>query len=155
MERYKLIHRVRYGYWYNCMQEVLHRRIAFCTNLVQLVAGCAAVAAVAGQNSTIMALGGIAAAICAAISLLLSPVVKELHFRGMKCKFLELREREHKLTDEALNSAILRLQREGETGLQLLASPASNQARGEMGYCDPGDFLPISWAESLACKFAH
>lgn len=155
MERHLLIHSVRYGYWYNCLQEVLHRRTAFWTNFVQLVAGCSAVAAVVGRYPTAMGIASAVAAACALVSLLLNPTTKELHFKQMKCKFLELREQENRLSDEDLNTAIIRLQREGETGLTWLANPATNMARMEMGYRDPKDFARVTFLETLAAKLAH
>lgn len=155
MDRYILIHGVRYGYWYNCMQEVLHRRIAFLTNFVQLVAGCSAVAAVVGQYPAAMAVGSAVAAACALLSLLLNPTSKEWHFKQMKCKFLELREIERKLSDDDLNAAIIRLQCEGETGLTLLANPAANMARTEMGYQDQQDFAPVTRLQAFAAKLAY
>lgn len=155
MERHVLIHSVRYGYWYNCLQEVFHRRITFWTNLIQLVAGCSAVAAVAGKYPTAMAIAGAISAACALISLLLNPSSKEWHFKQMKCKFLELRESENSLSDDELNKTIVRFQREGETGLTLLANPALNMARREMGYSDPKDFADVTWMEMAAAKFAY
>lgn len=155
MERYRLIHSVRYGYWYNCLQEVFHRRVAFWTNFIQLVAGCSAIVGVAGANGKVMAWASGAAAACALLSLLLNPASKEWHFKQMKCKFLELRESENRLSDDELNSAIVRLQREGETGLTLLANPATNMARTEMGYTDPAHFARVGWLEWFASKLAH
>lgn len=155
MERFLLIHSVRYGYWYNCLQEVLHRRIAFWTNFIQLVAGCSAIAGLAGEDKKIIAWATGAAAACALLSLLLNPASKEGHFKQMKCKFLDLREVENTLSDEELNKAIIRLQREGETGLTLLANPATNMARNEMGYRDKKDFARVGWLEWLASKLAH
>lgn len=155
MERYLLIHSVRYGYWYNSLQEVLHRRIAFWTNFIQLVAGCSAIAGLAGQNQAVLAWASGGAAACALLSLLLNPSSKEAHFKQMKCKFLELREQEDSLTDEALKKSIIRLQREGETGLTWLANPATNMARTEMGYSDPTAFVRLGPLEWLARSAAH
>lgn len=155
MERHLLIHRVRYGYWYNCLQEVLHRRIAFWTNFIQLIAGCSAIAGLAGDDKQLIAWASGAAAACALLSLLLNPASKEWQFRQMKCKFLELREEETSLSNEDLNRAIIRLQREGETGLTFLANPATNRARTEMGYKDQEDFVKLGPLEWVASKLAH
>ena len=155
MERYLLTHSILYGYWYNCLQELFHRRIAFWTNFIQLVAGCSAVVAVAGEYPKAIAIATATAAACALLSLLLNPTAKEWHFKQMKCKFLDLKEIEDTLDDSALNKAIIRMQREGETGLSLLANPATNMARAEMGYRDPKDFAKIGPLEWLAAKLAY
>lgn len=140
MERHRLIHSVRYGYWHNCLQAAFYRRTALLLKCVHLVAACSAVIAAAlGKYPAVMGISIAAAAACGGISRRIDPVAKKLHFEQMKCKFLELREEESQLSDEELDTAVICLQREaeGETGLTWLANPATNMARMEMGCRDP------------------
>lgn len=156
MERQLLVQSVRYGYWYNSFQESLHRRAALLIKFVHVAAACSAIIAAAlGKYPALMGLSIAAAAACGGISRRLDPVAKTLHFKQMKCRFLELREQESQLGDEALSAAINHLQQEGETGLTWLVNPATNMARREMGYRDPKDFARVTLLQSLATKLVR
>lgn len=117
---------VEFGYWFNLANERVYHRLDVALNLVQLVGGsAAALAAMQGSPRAVVA-SGFALAICAAISLLVSPAVKCEQHRATKAQWKALQGRAHLLSEDELRAASRDIQGSGPSGISGLTVPAYN-----------------------------
>lgn len=141
MTRADLEFDVRFGYWYNFLNEKFYSRWDLFFNLVQLVGGSAAAAGVMAGSSSLVASSGVALAVCAACSLAWQPGLKAERHANTKRSFIDLKGRMPSMSDADCLQACAELQK-GEAGLPSLNMPAVNMTRRELG--DAYDFAGMT-----------
>lgn len=139
---------VYYGHFFNSKCERLYGRLDFLLNLVQLVGGSAAVLAVLGSRQELLGFVGVALALAAAISLLVSPSAKAVRHAVVKDKFAALMGRYKTMRPEDLAQLIAEYRVGTPTGIDLLALPAYNASASALGREDA--ISPLSRFERLA-----
>jgi hypothetical protein len=95
-------------------------------NLVQLVGGSAAALGAMQKSPEAVVAAGLALAMCAALSLLISPAVKAEHHRVCKAQWRTLRGQSPQLDDGALLLGVTNIQGTGPSGIGALSVPAYN-----------------------------
>jgi len=132
MTREDLEFDVRFGYWYNLLNEKFYSRWDLFFNLVQLIGGSAAAAGVMAESSALVAGSGVALAVCAACSLAWQPGLKAERHANTKRAFVSLKGDMSGMQDAECQKACAELQK-GEAGLPALNMPAVNMTRRELG----------------------
>jgi hypothetical protein len=117
---------IEYGYWFNLANERFYRHVDVVLNLVQLVGGSTAALGAMQKSPEAVVASGLALALCAALSLLVSPGVKVEQHRICKGQWRVLRGKALTLDDTALLLAVTDIQGTGPAGIGALAVPAYN-----------------------------
>ena len=144
MESYQIEFDVHYGYWYNTLCESFYRRVDFGCNLVQLTGGSVAAAGVIASYPWMVAVSGVALALCAALSLAMQPAVKAERHCQIKSAWLDVQAKMSSLTDAEL-LAIIAEKKKADLGMLSLNLPACNATMRSLGYAETAFASLTAW----------
>ncbi|MGB4059601.1 MAG: hypothetical protein WBK26_05230 [Burkholderiaceae bacterium] len=143
---------VEFGYWFNLANERVYHRLDMALNLVQLVGGSAAALSAMQGNDTAVVASGFALAVCAAVSLLVSPAVKSEQHRATKAQWKALQGRAHLLPEDELRAASREIQGNGPSGITSLTVPAYNSTLRATN--QESGVRPLGWNETALAWLA-
>lgn len=151
MEAHDLDFDLRYGYWFNLLNERIYGRLDTFLNFIQLIGGSGAALATFNNNPGAIVASGAALAVCAALSLLVQPAVKSERHRVARCRYLALGAKFDEGKRDELIADLSALRQEAPIGFGMTAKIAFNATLDAMAL--PGK-RPLGMPEKILAAIA-